>query len=275
MTSDEIGNTAPAPLEDKSEADQSMENQSMEIDAYLAQGGKLSAPENAPPRYRAELMRLMASFVDSEMAGASGFADVINTAPGIDARIAAARITAEKFAHARKVLAIMGSFGADTTRYADHLPWAARLPRDADIGGARHGGDMRLSVFHYPFTGWDDAVTMNVLMGRASVIQLTEAAEGSYQPLADAFREILPFEVRHAELGESGLKRIVADGGRDAAQESLAYWTPRVAASFGALDSGRFETLKRFGLRHSANGELLDAWRTETTTRLAALGLSL
>lgn len=248
-------------------------DESMEIGDYLAEGGKLSAPENAPPRYRAELLRIMATFVDSEMAGASGFADVINTAPGIEARIAAARITAEKFAHAGRVLTVMGDFGVDVGRYAEHLPWADRLPRDADIGATRHGGDMRLNVFHYPFTGWVDAVVMNVLMGRATVIQLSEAADGSYQPLADAYRDILPSETHHAELGEDGLKRIVAAGDGARAQASVDYWAPRVAASFGGLDSGRFEALRRFGLRHRTNAALHDCWRAEIAERLQPLGL--
>ena len=37
----------------------------MKIEDYLAQGGVLTNPANVPPRYRAELMKLMASFVDS------------------------------------------------------------------------------------------------------------------------------------------------------------------------------------------------------------------
>ncbi len=246
----------------------------MAVEDYLSAGGKLSAPENAPPRYRAELLRIMARFVDSEMAGASGFADVINTAPGIAARIAAAQITAEKFAHAGRVLAVMGEFGVDIGRYAQHLPWTARLARDADIGAARQGGDRRLSVFHYPIEGWVDAVAMNVLMGRATVVQLTEAAEGSYQPLADAFREILPAETRHAALGEEGLKRIVADIGAGAAQASVAYWSPRVAATFGGTDGARFDLLRRFGLSRMRNADLLTRWREDMAARLSPLGLS-
>jgi len=249
-------------------------DEGMSIEDYLAEGGKLSAPENAPPRYRAELLRMMATFVDSEMAGASGFADVINTAPGIEARIAAARITAEKFAHAGRVLRVMGDFGVDVGRYAEHLPWAERLSRDADIGARRHGGDMRLSVFHYPFTGWVDAVVMNVLMGRATVIQLGEAAEGSYQPLADAFRDILPTEERHAQLGEAGLRRLTADGDVAAARASVAYWMPRVAASFGGMDGGRHEALCRFGLRRTTNQALHDRWRADVEARLTPLGLA-
>ncbi len=173
----------------------------MPIEEYLLKGGVLTSPDNVTPRYRGELLRLMASFVDSELAGAAGFADTINDAPGIKERIASAKIVLEKTDHAGRVLEIMGSFGADTGRYAVHHPWDARLERDADIGAARQGGDMRLSVFHYPLHGWIDAVVMNVLMGTASTIQLRELARVSYQPLAEVFRAILPSEAHHTELG--------------------------------------------------------------------------
>ena len=33
----------------------------MSLSAYLEQGGKLTSPANVPPRYRAELMKLMAT----------------------------------------------------------------------------------------------------------------------------------------------------------------------------------------------------------------------
>jgi 1,2-phenylacetyl-CoA epoxidase catalytic subunit len=246
----------------------------MRIADYLAQGGKLSSPGNAPPRYRGELMRLMATFVDSELAGAAGFANCINGGPGIKERIAAARIVLEKLAHAEKVLRIMGEFGADTTRYVTHHPWTTRLDRAADIGASRQAGDMRLNVFHYPIEGWIDAVVMNVLMGRATMIQLEEFARVSYQPLGDAFAAILPIENRHAELGEEGLREIVNDeAGRIEAQASVDYWHPRVAASFGTAGSARFEALSRFGLRHTPNEALQERWRDEVAALLSDIGL--
>jgi len=249
-------------------------SETMTIDEYLAQGGVLTSPANASPRYRGELMRLMATFVDSELAGSAGFADAINHAPGVKERIAAARIVLEKTDHAERVLKIMGEFGADEARYAAHHPWGQRLDRDADLGAARHGGDMRLSVFHYPITGWTDAVVMNVLMGLAVGVQLTEFARVSYAPLAEAFRDIAPREARHAELGFEGLVRILATEERDAAQVAIAYWRPRVAASFGVANSSRFETLRRFGLRHRSNEALLADWERQVETRLGALGLT-
>jgi 1,2-phenylacetyl-CoA epoxidase catalytic subunit len=247
----------------------------MTIEDYLAQGGKLTAPGNVPARYRGELLRLMASFVDSELAASAGFAEVINDAPGIKARIAAARIVLEKADHAERVLRVMGEFGVDTSRYAGVHPWAARLPRAADIGARREGGDMRLSVFHYPLQGWTDAVVMNVLQGQAAVIQLAELQRVSYQPLAEVFRAIAPREARHAELGREGLARIAATAaGAAEARAAIAYWQPRVAAGFGSLASARFERLRRLGLRHRPNAELLADWQRATAAILADLGLA-
>ena len=154
----------------------------MPIEDYLAQGGVLTSPANVPARYRGELLRLMATFVDSELAASAGFADTINDAPGITARIAACRITLEKADHAERVLALMGDFGADEGRYAVYHTWADRLPRDASLGQARHGGDMRLAVFHYPIEGWTDAVVLNVLQGLAAAVTLEEMAAGLLRP---------------------------------------------------------------------------------------------
>jgi len=149
------------------------------------------------------------------------------------------------------------------------------MTRDADIGATRHGGDMRLSVFHYPLLGWVDAVTMNVLMGLAVGVQLEEFSKVSYAPLADVFREISPREARHAELGLEGLTKIAtSENGRNEARAAVGYWRPRVAASFGGAFSSRFDTLKRFGLRHRPNEALLAEWSQKVDDKLNGLGLA-
>ena len=246
----------------------------MSIEDYLAHGGKLTSPGNVPARYRGELLRLMASFVDSELAASAGFAEVINDAPGIKSRIAAARIVLEKADHAARVLAVMAEFGVDTDRYEGVHPWAARLDRSADIGATRQDGDMRLSVFHYPLQGWVDAVVMNVVQGLAARVQLTELTRVSYQPLAEVFRALAPVESRHAELGIEGLARIArTEEGRAAAETSLSYWRPRVAAGFGAAHSARYERLARLGLRHRPNAALLAEWEAALAATTAELSL--
>jgi ring-1,2-phenylacetyl-CoA epoxidase subunit PaaA len=239
---------------------------------YLAKGGKLSSPENAPSRYRAELMRQMASFVDSELAGAAGFADCINKGPSIPERIAASRIVLEKLDHAERVLTIMGEFGANIERYENIHPWAARVGREEDLGVKRQSGDMRLNVFHYPLEGWEDAVVMNVLMGHATIIHLTDLSHSSYQPLATAFHDILPVERRHTELGEEGVVKLMKDGGPGRAKvvTSFDYWRPHAAASFGGASSPRFDLLKKLGLRHETNQALREAWDKKIDQFIAA-----
>ncbi|MGA0614907.1 Phenylacetic acid catabolic protein [Paracoccus sp. KR1-242] len=249
-------------------------SETMNIEDYLAQGGVLTAPENVPARYRGELLRLMSSFVDSELAASAGFADAINFAPGIKERIAASLITLEKADHAGRVLAVMGDFGTDTERYQASHDWAARVERNADLGAARRPGDMRLSVFHYPVTDWVDAVVMNILQGLATGVQMTELTRVSYGPLADVFREIEPREAHHAELGLEGLERIAAtEEGREAARASVSYWRGRVAEGFGAANSDRFQTLAKFGLRHIPNETLLARWQALADDTLAAFDL--
>ncbi|MTI45880.1 1,2-phenylacetyl-CoA epoxidase catalytic subunit [Roseibium hamelinense] len=250
-------------------------SETMELEDYLAAGGKLSTPLNAPPRYRGELMRLMASFVDSELAGSAGFADVINEAPGIKSRIAAARIVLEKADHAERVLEIMGEFGADTARYAVHQPWSARLDRHADLGQVRRGGDMRLSVFHYPLEGWTDAVVFNVLMGLATGVQLDELCRISFAPLAEIFRDIAPREKRHTELGIEGLELLATQSGEpEKIRASAAYWMPRVEATFGLAASKRFDIQKKFGLRHMPNEDLAGVWKQQAGAELQKIGIT-
>lgn len=249
--------------------------ETMPLDEYLAQGGKLTSPDNVPARYRAELLRMMSSFVDSELAGSAGFAEVINRAPGIKERIAASRITLEKADHADRVLDLMGDFGTDKTLYNESHSWAARQDRDAKVDPKRQGGDMRLSVFHYPLNGWIDAVVMNVLMGLASVHQLRELSRCSYQPFAEVLRGILPREQRHVELGLEGLELIAStEAGRSDAKASIAYWYPRVAETFGPEKSDRFDRLRRMGLRQTDNETLRKAWKVDADARLAAFKLN-
>jgi 1,2-phenylacetyl-CoA epoxidase catalytic subunit len=246
----------------------------MSVGAYLEQGGVLTSPHNASPRYRAELMKIMASFVDSELAGAAGFADVINAAPGLRERIAAARIVLEKTHHAEMVLGLMGEFGANTSRYAVSHPWADRLPRDTKPGTDRNTHDMRLSVFNYPLNGWVDAVTMNLVMGLAVGVQLGELTQVSYQPLADVLAKIAPVEANHVKLAKEGLASLITSGEAEAVGASIAYWQPRVALAFGSEDPKRFKALQVLGLRQTDSSTLRESWAVALQDALAHLGLA-
>lgn len=249
-------------------------SEEMNITDYLAQGGRLTNPANVPTRYRGEIMKIMATFVDSELAGAAGFAGVINAGPGIKERIAAARIVLEKTDSADKVLKLMGEFGANTAQYANHHPWTDRLPRDTPAGSNRSSHDMRLSVLNYPLDGWTDAVVMNMLMGLAVGVQLSEFVRCSYQPFAEAIRDVAPIERRHTELAIEGIEKLIAQGQTDQVNDSIAYWWPRVSESFGIHATSRSKALAEMGLRTTNNAALHDQWTTQASDALNGLGLT-
>lgn len=241
----------------------------------LAAGTRLEADEDIPAAYRQELTRLLCGFVDSELAGAAGFADFINRAPGLPERIVLARIVSEKFGHAEAGLGLLERFGVRPDLYVAAYDWSSRLPRHVDPGQRRLAGDRRLNVFHAPLECWEDVATLMLLMGLASVLQLGDLAQGSYAPLARMMPGIVGRERAHAGEGEQALARVIAlPGGAGRVQAAIDYWSPRVAATFGRQEPGAARRHLLYHLRASDNARLLAAWQREAAEALARLGLS-
>lgn len=239
------------------------------LEAHIKNGGVISSPRNVTSRYRADLLRLMESFVDSEFAASAGFASILNEAPGIVQRINVARIILEKAESGEAVLNIMADFGIDIHQYGNNHPdrsnfdWSNRLERDGDMSALPYNlRDMRLSVFYYPFKNWCDAMMMGVLMGKAKQIQLQVLSQISYAPLADAFRTISTIEQRHTNLARDELLRLAKGASKNGTSDELKslfhYWLPKVRAIFGSVNSSGFERLKKYGLRYRSNKEMLD-----------------
>lgn len=238
-------------------------------------GGTFSAASEVSPGYRGELMRLMAVFVDSELAGAAGFVPFINSAPGLKERIIAARVVSEKYGHAEKVLRLMEEFGVQPELYVRSHCWWSRLDRSVDLGVRRAASDKRLNVFHYPLEGWMDAVTLNMLMGTASAVQLSELKDCSYLPLAQVMGDIATVEKQHATWGIEGLRQAIERShDHRAAQASVDYWFPRVVATFGRLDSANAGQYQRYALRTTGSAERLNRWVGEISGVLKSLGLT-
>ena len=117
---------------------------------------------------------------------------------------------------------------------------------------------------------------MNVLQGLAAGVTLEELARVSYAPLADVVPRHRPARARHTELGLDRPRRR-SPRPRTAAPRAgrhrllAAHASPTASAP---LSSARFETLKRFGLRHRPNEALLADWTAAVRATLAPLGLA-
>ena len=130
-----------------------------------------------------------------------------------------------------------------------------------------------------------ECASLDILSG-AQVVQFCEenaidfVIVGPEAPLVlgvvDAFEAAgATYWALDADVGElAGLGEIAGtEEGRAAARAAIAYWRPRVAESFGAMNSARFETQKRFGLRHRPNEALRADWTASVAATLAPLGL--
>ncbi|CUH68742.1 1,2-phenylacetyl-CoA epoxidase, subunit A [Thalassovita gelatinovora] len=247
----------------------------MSIEDYLAQGGVLTSPDNVPPRYRAELMLVLTSYVDSVLAGAAGFAEIINYSPGIRERIASARVVLEMNQTAGRILDVLETFGTDQKYYVARHPWANRLARGADIGGKRMKEDLRLAVYNYPLRGWNDGVFHNLLMSRAAACQIKDHCHISYQPAVDAFRDVLPVIEAHIRIADAGAALCLKQDGAEEAQASIDYWWPRVGLCFGRSDTDRERSQLKLGLKRTNNQLLRQQWKEDSEQALAKLGLQL
>ncbi len=262
-----------------------MQKQDTSFLERIAAGSKIESPrgdslrcagEPVPTGYRSELMRLVVVFADSELAGAAGFCPFVNRGPGLRERIVAAKIVTEKYVHAEMALTLLKPFGVNPMLYVRSHAWDSRLDRHIDLGTRRIGGDKRLNVFHYPLEGWEDAVVFNMLMGAATAIQLAEMAQSSYAPLAEAITQILPREREHAQLGETGVRQAIEQSNSTAAvQAAVNYWHPRVAATFGRVDSDHASIYIQYGLRRRSSAEMLKDWKAQSAAALKRLGLSI
>jgi 1,2-phenylacetyl-CoA epoxidase catalytic subunit len=106
-------------------------------------------------------------------------------------------------------------------------------------------------------------------------VQLAELAQCSYAPLAEAMGMIVPSEAEHARLGETAVRQLLEHHQPAVEiQIAIAYWLPRVVATFGRVDSDRFELYRRYGLRRHSNADMLRSWRADVTQRLTRMGLS-
>jgi 1,2-phenylacetyl-CoA epoxidase catalytic subunit len=262
-----------------------MQKQDRDFLERIAAGHRIDAPagdvlrcagQPVPSDYRSELMRLVVVFADSELAGAAGFCPFINRGPGVRERVVAAKIVAEKYVHAEMALKLLEPFGVNPLLYVRSHAWDSRLDRHLDLGTRRIGGDKRLNVFHYPLEGWEDAVVFNMLMGAATAVQLAEMAQSSYTPLAAAITQILPREQEHAQLGESGVgQAIERSDSKAAVQAAVNYWHPRVAATFGRVDSDHAAIYIQYGLRRRNSAEMLNDWKAQSAAALNRLGITI
>ena len=103
---------------------------------------------------------------------------------------------------------------------------------------------------------------------------LLEMAEGSYEPMAAMFPEIIREEKVHVAHGYRITRELCDDKeGKKLIQEALGRWWPTSLDIFGRSDSPRSELYIKYGLRKYGNEEARQRYIAATKPKLEKLGL--
>lgn len=252
-----------------------MDEDDIKLLKQIEAGGSITTLSASSKTYRKLVTSILFQFADSQLAGASGFADSINIGPTLQDRVELSGAVHEKLVTARRVYDLLEELGINLDRYFSSHSWESRAGRFAYLGFKRASADKRLNALMYPLQSWADVAVFMFLMATMTCLQLKDFRQSSFGPWAELSAEILDCEKGHAELGKKWLAEISPDARQHAfAQVAVDYWYDHVADSFGPHDSEGNKLHRQFRLKSVRNDKALLAWRQEVEVTCSSLNLS-
>ncbi|MBX9688329.1 MAG: phenylacetate-CoA oxygenase subunit PaaI [Candidatus Obscuribacterales bacterium] len=245
-----------------------------ELIAEIAEGRSFSHANESSPKYKELVSGLLLQLADSELAGASGYSQLLHLGPDLICRLELSKIVHEKFLLATSAYKLVSELGVNVEKYFLLHSWEARIQRHAQLGYRRASSDKRLNALMYPLHSWPDISVFTYMMASMARLQFEEFSQASFLPLAKLAADSLNLERRHAEHGLNWLKGLDAPE-RAEAQLSINYWFEKVLKSFGPKDSEGNIMHREFRLKHRSNEDLAKLWRSEINSALSQLNLQI
>lgn len=229
----------------------------------IKEGALIESWEETTPRFREMASGIILTLADSEMAGASGFATMINKAPTLVSRLALVSMVECKMSMAQDAYAILDGLGMNTEKYFSIHAFDSRIMRSSHLGFSRSTSDKRLNALLYPLESWADVCVLTYLLATMACLVLDEFAKSSFVPLAQYAQKALPLERQHAAVGEAELINLLTNNQELHVQLAFDYWYGRIATSSGPPRSQRNELHRLFGLKQSQNQEIGSVWQKQ------------
>lgn len=240
----------------------------------IASGSTINSLQTSSKLYRELAIGILLQYADSEMAGASAYAQAMNMASSLAARLELSKITNEKLNLAKNTYDLVAETGINVDKYINSHCWEARLQRNNSLGYKRAASDKRVNALMYPIQSFPDLAMFSYLMASMACFQLRDFSKSSFQPWATLAKNHLPVEQSHKDFGIRSIKAMSASS--DEMQEvqlSLRYWFDKVQACFGPPASERNKLYIEFGLKCSRNEDLSAEWQNEVSETLSPLGI--
>jgi phenylacetate-CoA oxygenase PaaI subunit len=143
----------------------------------------------------AQLSDLVRDLADNKLALGRRFSEWANSAPALEAAIAAAAMTKEETGHARSLYACLHDQPDSAEAYLEE--------KQRQVGAT-------VSVLRKSFQGWPEFIAASVILDRAMAWVCHAAQESSHEPLRHRATKIVQEERYHRMYGQGWLKRLAA-----------------------------------------------------------------
>lgn len=165
-----------------------------------------SDPNDFSPRIQAILLNLLLQLADNKYVLGKRYAEWVNSAPLLEAAVAAAAMTQDELGHARSIYPLFRTF-------ADAPPV---LKKEADRDDL-----INITFLDQPFEHWVGFVAANFLFDQALSVVFESAQDSVFEPLKQRANKILQEERFHAMYATTWL-RSLSKKGTQARQEMAA-----------------------------------------------------
>jgi phenylacetate-CoA oxygenase PaaI subunit len=161
-----------------------------------------------------QLSDLIRNLADNKLALGRRFSEWANSAPALEAAIAAAAMTKEETGHARSLYACLHDQPDSAEAYL--------VEEQQKVG-------VTVKVLNQSFQGWPEFVAASVILDRAMAF-ICQAAEGSsHEPLRHRATKIVQEERYHRMYGQGWLKRLSSANPDTRSRAQVAvdrFWEP-------------------------------------------------
>ncbi len=161
-----------------------------------------------------QLSDLIHNLADNKLALGRRYSEWANSAPALEAAIAAAAMTKEETGHARSLYACLHDQPDSAEAYLDEEQRQVRAT---------------MSVLGQSFREWPEFVAASVIVDRAMAWVCKAAQESSHEPLRHRANKIVQEERYHRMYGQGWLKRLTAANSFTLARSQAAvdrFWEP-------------------------------------------------
>jgi phenylacetate-CoA oxygenase PaaI subunit len=179
-----------------------------------------SDPGDFSPKTQGILLNLLLQLADNKYVLGRRYAEWVNSAPLLEAAVAAAAMTQDELGHARSIYPLFRTF-------PDAPPVLKKEEDRADL--------INITFLDAPFTHWTEFVATVFLFDQALSVVFEAARNSVFEPLKQRADKILQEERFHAMYGATWLRSLSRPGtqARAEMEQTLARMWPEVLCWLG------------------------------------------